>query len=164
MGSGPERWKLATRRIAASSTQLVPVQSPAATAATAGMGHPRPAAVVCRERPDSCLHQAPPAQAPSAAAPVFFTCWNLRSSPGSFSIVFLNLSGLLQPKQRSWPRARAGLRIAEPSNIEAPCTAQHDTAWHVRSGHNKPHGVCHHLTPLTNGQRVQKVAIEVQQT
>jgi hypothetical protein len=33
----------------------------------------------------------------------------------------LNLSGLLQPKQRRLPRASAGLRMALPSSIDAPC-------------------------------------------
>lgn len=51
-------------------------------------------------------------------------CWKRRSRPGSFSIVFLNLSGLLQPRQRRVPRARAGFRMAEPSSMDAPCRLQ----------------------------------------
>jgi len=43
------------------------------------------------------------------------TVWKRRSRPGSFSIVFLNLSGDEAPRQRSAPRASAGLRMAAPS-------------------------------------------------
>jgi hypothetical protein len=78
------------------------------------------------------------------------TSWKRRSSPGSFSIVFLNLSGLEQPRQRSWPRASAGLRIAEPSYMEPPCehchgvatrltTHRHGVRWLAASRHLKTH-------------------------
>ena len=52
--------------------------------------------------------------------PPTHTCWKRRSSPGSFSMVFLNLSVLLAPMQRSSPRDRKGFSNEPPSIMVAP--------------------------------------------
>mmetsp|Transcript_3666 Transcript_3666/g.9914 ORF Transcript_3666/g.9914 Transcript_3666/m.9914 type:complete len:219 (-) Transcript_3666:599-1255(-) len=49
------------------------------------------------------------------------TCWKRLSRAGSFSIVFLYLSSVLAPMQRSSPRDSAGLSREPPSIIVAPC-------------------------------------------